>query len=93
MPIGWHFASALAQGSAPNAAVDEDSGSRPLHRSFFWPPLLRDANDDTVLEAALSGHADMQVTFNQRDFEPGTSALGIDVLVPREALQRIKEKR
>jgi predicted nucleic acid-binding protein len=46
-----------------------------------------------VLEAALSGLADMLVTFNQRDFEPGTSALGIDVVVPREALKRIKEER
>ena len=69
------------------------SMSRPVHRSFFWRPMLRDANDDMVLEAALSGHADMLVTFNQRDFEPGTSALGIDVVVPREALKRIKEER
>ena len=69
------------------------SVSRPVRRSFFWRPLLRDANDDMVLEAALSGHADMLVTFNQRDFEPGTSALGTDVVVPREALKRIKEER
>jgi hypothetical protein len=46
-----------------------------------------------VLEAAMSGHADMLVTFNQRDFEPGTSALGIDVAAPREALKRIQEER
>lgn len=62
------------------------SVSRSVHRSFFWRPLLRDADDDMVLEAAMSGHADMLVTFNQRDFEPGTSALGIDVVAPREAL-------
>jgi hypothetical protein len=46
-----------------------------------------------VLEAALSGHADMLVTFNHGDFQPETSALGIDVVVPREALKRIKEER
>ena len=69
------------------------SVSRPVHRSLFWQPPLRDANDDMVLEAALSGLADMLVTFNQRDFEPGTSALGIDVVVPREALRWIKEER
>lgn len=69
------------------------SVSRPVHRSFFWRPLLRDADDDMVLEAAMSGHADMLVTFNQRDFEPGTSALGIDVAAPREALKRIQEER
>jgi predicted nucleic acid-binding protein len=67
--------------------------SRPVHRSFFWRPLLRDADDDMVLEAAMSGHADMLVTFNQRDFEPGTSTLGIDVAAPREALKRIQEER
>jgi hypothetical protein len=46
-----------------------------------------------VLEAAPSGHLDMLVTFNQRDFGPETSALGIDVVVPREALKRIKEEK
>jgi hypothetical protein len=43
--------------------------------------------DDMILEAALSGHADMLVTFNQRDFEPGTSALGIELAAPRRALK------
>ena len=33
-----------------------------VYRSFFWRPLLPDANDDLVLEAALSGHADLLVT-------------------------------
>jgi putative PIN family toxin of toxin-antitoxin system len=63
------------------------SVSIPVYRSFFWRPLLRDADDDMVLEAALSGHADMLVTFNQRDFEPGTSALGIELAAPRQALK------
>lgn len=69
------------------------SVSRPVYRSFFWRPLLRDADDDMILEAALSGHADMLVTFNLRDFEPVASTLGIDVVTPREALKRIKEER
>jgi len=68
------------------------SVAKPVYRSFFWRPLLRDADDDMVLETALSGHADLLVTFNQRDFEPGSSALGIDVVSPREALKRIKEE-
>jgi putative PIN family toxin of toxin-antitoxin system len=67
--------------------------SKPVYRSVFWRPLLRDANDDMVLEAALSGRADLLVTFNQRDFEPGASALGIVVVGPGEALKRIKEER
>ena len=68
------------------------SVAKPVYRSFFWRQLLRDADDDMVLETALSGHADLLVTFNQRDFEPGSSALGIDVVSPREALKRIKEE-
>ena len=28
--------------------------ARPVYRSFFWRPLLRDADDDMVLETALS---------------------------------------
>jgi putative PIN family toxin of toxin-antitoxin system len=69
------------------------SVSRPIYRSFFWRPLLRDADDDMVLETAMSGHADLLVTFNQRDFETGSSAWGIHVVSPREALKRIKEER
>jgi putative PIN family toxin of toxin-antitoxin system len=67
--------------------------ARPVYRSFFWRPLLRDADDDMVLEAALSGHADLLVTYNLRDFEPTASVLRINVVTPREALKRIKEER
>jgi putative PIN family toxin of toxin-antitoxin system len=65
---------------------------RPVYRGFFWRPLLRDANDDMVLEVAWSGHADLLVTFNQRDFKPTASALKIDIVTPREALQLIRRK-
>jgi len=61
----------------------------PVHRSFFWRPLLRDADDDMVLETALGGHADLLVTYNLRDFEPTASHLGIGVVTPRDALKRI----
>jgi predicted nucleic acid-binding protein len=67
--------------------------SRPVNRAFFWRPLLRDADDDMVLEAALSGHADLLVTYNLRDFEPAASDLGISIMAPREALKRIKEEK
>ncbi|MFP5210605.1 MAG: putative toxin-antitoxin system toxin component, PIN family [Acidobacteriota bacterium] len=67
--------------------------SRPVHRVFFWRPLLRDADDEMVLETALSGNADLLVTFNKRDFRPIASNLGIVLALPREALKRIKEER
>jgi putative PIN family toxin of toxin-antitoxin system len=64
----------------------------PVYRGFFWRPLLRDPDDDMVLEVAWSGHTDLLVTFNRRDFEPTASALHIDVVTPQEALQQIRRK-
>jgi predicted nucleic acid-binding protein len=67
--------------------------ARPVYRSFFWRPPLRDADDDMVLETALNGHADLLVTFNLRDFEPAASDLRISVVAPRVALNQIKEEK
>ncbi len=64
--------------------------ARPVHRQFFWRPLLRDANDEMVLEVALSGKADLLVTFNRRDFEPIGSAWGVAVVTPQEALRQMR---
>ena len=63
--------------------------SSPVHRAFFRRPLLLDADDEMVLEAALSGNADLLVTFNERDFLPAASHLGVAVATPGEALKRI----
>jgi putative PIN family toxin of toxin-antitoxin system len=64
--------------------------ARPVHRQFFWRPLLADANDEMVLEAALSGNADLLVTFNRRDFEAIASAWGVAVASPRQALGQLR---
>ena len=53
-------------------------------------PLLPDANDDLVLEAALGGHADLLVTFNRRDFQIAESAWGVLVVTPQEALKQMR---
>jgi len=66
--------------------------AKPVYRAFFWRPLLRDANDDMVLEAAMSGHADFLVTLNRRDFEPAASQLGIAIVSPQEALGEIRRR-
>lgn len=65
----------------------------PVYRSFFWRPLLRDADDDMVLETALSGNADLLVTWNLRDFQLAASGLGIGVVTPRDALKQIREEK
>jgi len=64
--------------------------AEPVHTHFLWRPQLRDPNDEMVLEAAVNGGAEAVVTFNVRDFGSAPSLFGVDVLLPREAIARIK---
>jgi putative PIN family toxin of toxin-antitoxin system len=66
------------------------SVAEPIYRSFIWRPMLRDADDDMVLEVAMSGHADRLVTFNQKDFLPVAALLGIEVVTPQMVLKEIR---
>ena len=65
--------------------------AEPVETHFLWRPQLRDPGDEMVLETAVNGRADVLVTFNRRDFGAVPSTFGIDVLLPREALGRIKQ--
>jgi hypothetical protein len=56
----------------------------PVEISFLWRPMLRDADDEMVLEAAINGRADRLLTFNERDFV-GAGRLGITVERPGPA--------
>lgn len=64
--------------------------AEPVETHFMWRPQLRDAGDEMVLEAAVNGRADALVTFNLRDFGTAPSHFGVEVLLPREAIRRIK---
>jgi putative PIN family toxin of toxin-antitoxin system len=64
--------------------------AKPVETHFLWRPQLRDPADEMVLEAAVNGSADALITFNARDFGTTPSAFGIEVLLPREAIERIK---
>jgi len=55
--------------------------SRPVEISFLWRPMLRDTDDEMVLEVAVNGRADRLLTFNERDFA-GAGGLGIVVEPP-----------
>lgn len=61
----------------------------PAEAWFLWRPQLRDPGDELVLEAAVNGRAAAIATFNRRDFLPGATRFGVEVLLPRDALRRI----
>ena len=64
--------------------------AEPVKTHFLWRPQLRDAGDEMVLEAAVNGRADALITFNLRDYGKVPARFGIEVLLPREAIGRIK---
>jgi predicted nucleic acid-binding protein len=64
--------------------------AEPVEAHFRWRPALRDPGDEMVLEIAVNGYADVLVTFNQRDFKPVPTQFGIELLLPGEALKRMK---
>ena len=69
------------------AAVGE-----PVRLPFHWRPVLRDPNDDMVLEAAVNGSADGLVTFNERDFSPIRAEFNIRIYSPRELVRKLERK-
>jgi predicted nucleic acid-binding protein len=64
--------------------------AEPVETHFLWRPQLRDPNDEMVLEAAVNGRADALVTFNLRDFGNVPRRFGVELLLPREAIGRIR---
>jgi putative PIN family toxin of toxin-antitoxin system len=63
--------------------------AEPVETHFLWRPQLRDPNDEMVLEVAVNGRADALVTFNVRDFGKIPGRFGVDVMLPRAAIERI----
>jgi putative PIN family toxin of toxin-antitoxin system len=57
---------------------------------FMWRPQVRDPADDMVLEAAVNATADAIVSFNTKDFGDVPGRFGIEVLLPRDALARVR---
>jgi putative PIN family toxin of toxin-antitoxin system len=61
---------------------------RKIH--FLWRPVLRNPQDDMVLELAVESEADYIVTHNVKDYV-GIRAFGIIALSPKEFLRKIGE--
>lgn len=62
----------------------------PVNAWFLWRPQLRDTGDELVLEAAVNAGAAAIVTFNRRDFRPVADRFGLDILLPAEAIRRVR---
>ena len=58
----------------------------------IWRPVLRDPDDEMVLETAALGRADLLLAFNMRDFR-GAERLGVRVMQPGSAwMEAMREK-
>jgi len=80
--------------SEQQAAIFVDAGialAEPVETHFLWRPQLRDPNDEMVLETAVNRQADALVTFNVRNFGAAPAEFGIELLLPREAILRLKK--
>jgi len=62
---------------------------REIH--YLWRPMLRDPNDDMVLELAVEAEVGLIVTFNIRDFF-GCEEFDIQTVTPQEFLRQIGEE-
>lgn len=60
------------------------SVAEPIRLAYLWRPMLRDPDDEMVLETAVNGGADYLCTLNIRDFAPA-SRFGIAVVNPGAA--------
>ena len=64
--------------------------AEPVDIHFSTRPILRDPDDEMVLEVANNGRAEVIVTHNLRDFRP-LRTLGIDVASPGDVLRRLRK--
>ena len=55
---------------------------------YLWRPLLKDPNDDMVLELAVSAGCETILTYNLRDFQ-GAEMFGIQVINPKVFLEQL----
>ncbi len=64
---------------------------QPVPIWYLWRPMVRDANDDMVLEAAANGAATHLVTFNIRDFGEAPRRFGVELCRPADLARRLRD--
>jgi predicted nucleic acid-binding protein len=65
--------------------------AEPVKIHYLWRPQLRDPSDEMVLETAVNGRPNLLITFNVRDYGNVPARFGIEVMTPREAVERINK--
>lgn len=65
------------------------SKMNPVKTFYLWRPMLKDPDDEFVLEVAVNGQADAIVTFNSKDFAEGAKRFDLEILKPGEMLRRL----
>lgn len=74
-----------------DAVVDYLCHISEKHGIFYlWRPVLRDPQDDHILELAVKANA-MIVTWNLKDFAPASSRFGLKVETPHGLLKKLEE--
>lgn len=64
----------------------------PVKIHYLWRSVLHDPNDEMVLEVAANGQADAIVTFNLRDYKRALGMFNIEVILPAEAIRRVRNE-
>ncbi|MGE0005761.1 MAG: putative toxin-antitoxin system toxin component, PIN family [Parvibaculaceae bacterium] len=83
--VTGHTLDDVAQVMRAIAAIAEG-----VNISFRTRPMLSDAADEMVLEAALNGNADAIVTHNVRDFSSARK-LGVTIATPADIVRELKK--
>ncbi len=95
----WQAVLTRAEHLTPGATVNETLGfvrylASIAHQQdvyFLWRPLLRDPDDDMVVECAVASGSTIIVTHNVRDFAAAAS-LNISTVTPGDFLRMLGSK-
>lgn len=58
---------------------------------YIWRPIANDPGDDHIVDCAMNTNASV-VTWNVRDFRTAQAQLGLSLLTPVQAVQRLAER-